>query len=249
MWKKIALIAFGILVAVYLVFAATVLNKPDPQTDVCSQLVVNIEEGATDGFLHENDIVKLVNDAGLNPVGSEMSSINTRAIEEMLQSQEIIAHAECYKTQTNKVYVDVTQRIPVMHIMGNNGSNYYIDSDGLPIASTHYACDLIIATGSISQPYARRVLAPISSQIQSDPFWSQQIVQINVLSDSTLEIVPRVGNHIVYLGEPTGIQDKLKRLRQFYKYGLSKAGWNKYERISLDIDNQIVCKKRKIKKV
>lgn len=249
MWKKIALIAFSLLIVVYLLFAATSLNRPDPVKDVCKQLEVNIEAGSTDGFLTIADVVKLVDNAGLNPVGIEMALVNTRAIEEMLQAQEIIAHAECYKTQTNKVHIDVKQRFPVMRILSENGSNYYIDSAGQPISSTNYACDLIVATGSINQAYARRVLAPIANLVLEDPFWDNQIVQINVLSDSTLEMVPRVGDHIVYLGEPTGIKEKLKRLRLFYKHGLNQAGWNKYERISVDIDNQIVCKKRKAKKV
>lgn len=249
MWKKIALIAFSIVIMVYLLFAATSLNKPDPVKDVCKQLEVNIETGTTDGFLTPDDVVKLVDDAGLSPVGIEMSLVNTRAIEEMLQAQEIIAQAECYKTQTGKVHIDVKQRFPVMRVLAENGSNYYIDSAGQPISSTNYPCDLIVATGSISKSYARRVLAPIANLILGDPFWDNQIVQLNVLSDSTLEMVPRVGNHIVYLGEPTGIKEKLKRLRLFYKHGLNQAGWNKYERISVDIDNQIVCKKRKAKKV
>ena len=36
---------------------------------------------------------------------------------------------------------------------------------------------------------------------------------------------------------------KLTRLEKFYRYGLSQAGWNKYHYISLEFDNQIICKK------
>ena len=91
-----------------------------------------------------------------------------------------------------------------------------------------------------------------------DEFWKNQIVQINILPDRGVELVPRVGDHIVYLGcLPTSsnlqkrlalIQDftkqKLTRLEKFYKYGLSQAGWNKYSYINLEFDNQIICKKR-----
>ena len=91
-----------------------------------------------------------------------------------------------------------------------------------------------------------------------DEFWKNQIVQINILPDRGVELVPRVGDHIVYLGYlPTSsnqqkrlalIQDftkqKLTRLEKFYKYGLSQAGWNKYSYINLEFDNQIICKKR-----
>ena len=75
-------------------------------------------------------------------------------------------------------------------------------------------------------------------------FWQNQIEQINVLADGSIEIAPRVGEHIIYLGSPTNIEKKLQRLEKFYRYGLSEAGWNKYSYISVEFDNQIICKKK-----
>ena len=31
---------------------------------------------------------------------------------------------------------------------------------------------------------------------------------------------------------------------RFNKYGLNKAGWNKYYYINIEFDNQIICKKK-----
>ena len=107
-----------------------------------------------------------------------------------------------------------------------------------------YVCNLAIATGDIDHKYAKRVLAPVGKLIMQDPFWRNEIVQLNVLHDGTLEMVPRVGDHIVYLGKPVGIKRKLERLRKFYKYGLNQAGWNMYSRISVELDNQVICKRR-----
>ena len=60
--------------------------------------------------------------------------------------------------------------------------------------------------------------------------------------------MPRVGDHVVYLGQPVNLQEKLDRLEKFYRYGLSQAGWNKYSYINLEFNNQIICKKRALKK-
>jgi cell division protein FtsQ len=46
---------------------------------------------------------------------------------------------------------------------------------------------------------------------------------------------------------PTGMDKKLERMRKFYLYGLNKAGWNKYSSISVEFDNQIICKRVKEK--
>lgn len=79
-----------------------------------------------------------------------------------------------------------------------------------------------------------------------------------MLPDRGIELVPRVGDHILFLGYlPTSrnknvsyreiiafTDRKLSRLEKFYRYGLSQAGWNKYSYISVEFDNQIICKRR-----
>ena len=67
----------------------------------------------------------------------------------------------------------------------------------------------------------------------------------NVLPGKEIELVPRVGNHIIYLGKLEHFEDKLKRLKTFYEKGLNQVGWNKYSRISLEFGNQIICTKKK----
>mgnify|MGYP000956836569 FL=1 len=37
---------------------------------------------------------------------------------------------------------------------------------------------------------------------------------------------------------------KFRNLRAFYLQGLNNVGWNKYEKISLRFDNQVICTKR-----
>lgn len=123
--------------------------------------------------------------------------------------------------------------------------------------NSKYVSDLIIVTGEVSRTFARRYISILARVIMADDFWRNNIVQINVQHDLGIEIVPRVGDHIVFLGylplsakqserdeEVTVfVREKLKRLRNFYRYGLSVAGWNKYQRIDIQYDNQIICKK------
>ena len=84
----------------------------------------------------------------------------------------------------------------------------------------------------------------MANKIIHDSFWQNQVEQIHILFDGSVELVPRVGDHIIYLGAPVNISKKLERMRKFYQYGLNKAGWNKYSYISVEFDNQIICKKK-----
>ena len=243
-WKKVLVITFSIVIAAYLLLAVTAFNRPAEKDVACHAAQVEIEKGVIEGFLTPADVRRMLVEDGINPVGHSMADVNLRTMEEKLEAKELIDAAECYRTQGGNVCVRVTERVPVVRVMSQGGDDYYVDKDGKAMQNTGYACNLMVATGSINRPYARRVLAPLGRLILADDFWRNQIEQVNVLADSTVELVPRVGNHIIYLGRPVGVKKKLERVRKFYKYGLSQAGWNKYSRISVEFSNQIVCKKK-----
>lgn len=243
-WKRVLVFALSCFLGIYLILAATVFNKSSKLNVTCKNVHITIEKGVIEGFLTPAEIQKMLAADNINPVGNTLNQINTRVIEEKLQSKELIEKAECYKTQSGNLCISVKERIPVMHVMAANGEDYYVDNMGNQMSNPDYVCNLMIATGNINRKYARRVLAPIGKLVMQDPFWRNEIVQLNVLADETLEMIPRVGDHVVYLGKPVGIKRKLERLRKFYKYGLNQAGWNIYSRISVELDNQIICKKK-----
>ena len=243
-WKKAIIIALDIAIGIYLVLAVTAFNKPDDEAMVCNEVRIDIEKTDFEGFLTKDDISQLLRQKGLYPVGKPMKQVSARQIEETLRANALIEHAECYKTQTGHVRIDLRQRIPVVRVMADNGANYYVDSHGEILPPAQYTCDVIVATGHISQAYAKRHLATMVNTILSNKFWMNQVVQLNVLNDGSVEIVPRVGEHIAYIGQPKGLERKLERLLKFYRYGLSETGWNKYARVSVEFDNQIICKRR-----
>lgn len=242
LWKKIILISFNLVLACYLAMAMMAFNKPDT-TALCRDVSITIEEDVIEGFLTTDDVRRMLLADRISPVGKAMETINLREMEEALESKELIEQAECWKTQDNVVRVSIRQRIPVIRVMNSKGEDYYVDSHGMAMPHTEYYCKLVVCTGNISKRYAEKVLAPLANIINNDMFWKSQVVQLNILDDGSVEMVPRVGQHIIYLGQPTGITKKLQRLRKFYTYGLNKAGWNKYRRISLEFDNQIICKR------
>lgn len=90
--------------------------------------------------------------------------------------------------------------------------------------------------------------------IGDDSFWNAQIVQINVhggaiwtesepWQEPQVEFIPRVGNHVVMLGELDNVPEKLDKLLRFYKNALRYEGWDSQKYINLRYRNQVVCTK------
>lgn len=256
-WKKIVIIFLDVVIAVYLVVSMTSFGMPVESARLCEKVSINIEDQMTNGFLDANEIKHRLELNSLYPIEKPLKYVNPRSIEDMLLSSAFVKTAECYKTEDGQVVISLTQLTPVVRIKGADGSDYYIDDHSNIMPNTRYACDVIIATGNINKWYAQRYLAPLAKDIMSNDLWKNLIVQINVTPDKGIELVPRIGNHIIYIGQLPGAKEKdarekmiadyittkMDRLVKFYKYGLSKAGWNRYSYINVEFDNQIICRK------
>jgi cell division protein FtsQ len=243
-WKKTIIVMVDILLAVYLVFSVTTFNRPDELSNVCTEVKIDITDDMVKGFLNPDDVKAQLQHARLYPLGDPLSEVNIRKIEESLCQNLLVETAQCWKTQTGKVCIQLKQRLPVVRVKADNGDDYYLDSHGKILPSAGYASDLVVATGKISRKYAQKHLTDIGNFLIGNKIGRQQVEQLNVLGDGSGEMVPRVGNHTIILGSVDDLREKFENLEAFYEQGLSKYGWNKYKTINLKFKNQIVCTKR-----
>ncbi len=258
-YKKSILILLDFILLVYVLMAMISFNKPDESKKVCSGVNIQIADQSANGFLSAAEVKKILLNNRMYPLNFKMTNVQPRQIEDLLCKSPFVHTAECYKTKDNHVYISITQRLPIIRIKSQNGADYYLDDKGGIMPNSKYTSDLIIVTGNVSHSFAKSYIAPMANAIMGNDLWKNMIEQINVLPDHSIELVPRVGNHIVYLGcMPQTkyiekrkelindfVERKFTRLVKFYKYGLSQVGWNKYPYINLEFDNQIICKKQK----
>lgn len=255
--KKTILAVLDILLAAYLILAMTSFNSPDESAKVCTKVSINIDDKNANGFLSAQEIKNILERKHIYPRDKRLDDVSPRAIEDALKGSSFVKSADCYKTQDGHVYITVAQQLPIVRVKNVRGEDYYLDEKGGIMPNSNYTSDLIIATGYISRNYAQKNLAHLVNAIIQNDLWNSLIEQINVCQDYGVELVPRVGDHVIYIGRlpedkgkdrATAISEyigkKMNRLEKFYKYGLSQAGWNRYSVVNLEFDNQIICKKR-----
>ncbi len=257
-WKKTLLIAADVVIAIYLLLVFVSWHKPTNNSQVCREVTIEVADENKNGFLKKDEVQSLLENSKMYPLSKSVMDISTRDIETQLMQMPFVKTAQCYMTQEGNISMTITQRTPVVRVKAESGDDYYINDNGGIMPKSKYTSDMIIATGNISRRYAMQYIYNLASVLMADDFWRNQIEQINVLPDYTVELVPRVGDHVVNIGilpnantaakRKQAIEDyvhhQLNRLQMFYKHGLCHSGWRKYDYISLEFKHQIICRKR-----
>lgn len=226
----------------YLVFAFIrfTKNRNEPK---CNKITIEVVDADKADFVTEENIRQLLVKNKINPQGQRLSSINIAQIKQAVDKHQFVLSSVCYTKPNGELCIEVTQKLPMFRIMPDEGEGYYIDINGDKIPHVQYPADVIVVTGNINYSAIKKPVTELGGIISNDEFWNDMIEQVNVTSDGKWEFVPRLGNSIVALGPPQELELKLSHLKTFFEKVIPQVGWNKYKRISVEYDNQVVCEK------
>lgn len=260
--KKILIIASWILVVAGLIVALAFTEKEHKKA-VCKDFVVDINYGKqeNDYFITAGEITQMVYKSIDTFPGKNLNSISTKLVEEKLSKNPYVLEADVFYGLDGVIHARIIQRKAIVKVMSETFSSYYISDDGIimPINELHSAY-VLIANGYI--PDVKLLLQSpefdvkkldknsaifkiysIARYISNDEFLSAQISQLFINEKSEIELIPRIGKHIILFGSLKNMEEKFENLKIFYKKGLPYAGWNKYKLINLKFKNQVVCSK------
>lgn len=188
-----------------------------------------------------------------------LSGVDIKKFEQLVHNNPSAFKADVYTTVDGKVKVDIKQRKPLLRIYNEKGESFYLDEAGtmMPLSSK-FTARVMIANGNIKAGLTTNIntenfdsvsvaqlkdLFLLAEFISRDEFWKAQIVQLHVNAENEIELIPRVGNHVILLGDVSDLKEKFQKLMIFYKEGMARTGWNNYSLINLKFKNQVVCRK------
>lgn len=206
-------------------------------------------------FLEESDIQTLMQLSKENLKGASVEKVNLKSIEKKIMNDPFIQDADLYSDLKGNVVARVELRRPIARIVRNDGPDGYIAEDGtLMPTSDKFTPRVVLISGG----YARKLLLldnvnkveggkdliTLINKIREDEFWSAQIAQLDIDSKMNVVIYPQVGDERIEFGKPGNADEqeaKLKKLMIYYKEILPRVGWNRYNRVNLQYEGQIVA--------
>lgn len=248
-----------IVIALYLIIMPAFLANLTASIP-CGGVSISIADSSDYHFVSKREIAGLVSQNNTRIIGRPIKQIPLSEIERRILQLREIKDAEVYTTIDGILHVSVDQRNPIMRV-NTGGADYFVDEEGVVMRRKGlYTPRLHIVGGNIriTDPMLNGVsildtsikhsilkeIYPLVEYINNDNFWSAEIDQIYVDNDNELDLIPRLGNHVIHLGTTDNFEGKLRNLEAFYKKVLPEVGWNKYSSINLEFRDQIVCRKR-----
>jgi len=159
---------------VYLCFAFTRFSNTGSDA-TCEGVHVIVADSTHAGFITADEVLKILDEAHIDPVGKPMKDIVSKAIEDTLLKNSFVREATCYKTPANKVNILVEQRLPLMRIMADNGDDYYLDENGFAMDAQGYAANLVVATGDFDRDFARTIWSKLDASCATTPFGTTKL--------------------------------------------------------------------------
>ncbi|MCF6365755.1 MAG: hypothetical protein L3J35_06080 [Bacteroidales bacterium] len=254
--RKSKIISISGIVLIILIIGAYIIFS---DKTICKAVEVEISADEKECIIDESDIKKIIFKEYKNLLGSPISIVNLSSLEKKIESHPSVKNAEVFKKINGILVVKLKQKVPIVRIMPTTGKNFYIDKEGslMPVSKIGSA-RVLVANGNINFKYKNNRITvgkdttitkhiqeiyKIAKVLSEDEFLKAQTEQIYIKQNNEYELIPKVGNHIVLLGDIYNYENKIKYLKHFYINILKKEGWRKYKYINLKYKNQIVCTK------
>ena len=186
-------------------------------------------------FIDEKEVKEIVKKA--NPT-KRIGDIDIPELEKKLNLLPAVDSANVYLNLNGTLNLDIKQRIPVFRL-SKGDQNFYVDEKGneFPISKNYsYPCMLI--RGDVKKSEYKK-LAELVDKIDRDDFSKKYFIGISKEKES-YNLLTSEGNYKVEIGDLDRIDMKVKGFKTFVEKYLINQNAEKYSKISVKYDNQIV---------
>ncbi|MBS4063963.1 MAG: hypothetical protein KGZ74_05355 [Chitinophagaceae bacterium] len=235
--------------AVVLLIAAT----REQQDKLCTDVVVNVKSVDGVRYISEKNILNTISGGAPEKMkGQLVKTFDLQQLEELLEKNLWIRNAELFFDNKDVLHIDISERQPVARVFAVSGETFYVDDLGeqLPTTNDQVArVPVFTSFPTITKPLAGKdsvllqQVKEVGAYLLKHDFWMAQVDQVNI-SDYQMELIPKLGNHVIQFGEGTQVEAKFNRLMLFYKRIMSKTGWNYYSSLDVRFDKELVAVRR-----
>lgn len=186
-------------------------------------------------FIDEKDIKEIVKKS--SPT-KRLGDLDIPALEKRLNQLPAVDSANVFLNLNGKLNLDIKQRVPSFRL-NNDGKDFYVDEKGIEFPlSDNYSHPCMLVMGDVKKSEYKK-LVELIDKIDRDEFSRKYFIGIAKEKES-YHLFTSEGNYRVEIGDLDNIEIKVKGFKTFVEKYLVKQAPEKYTKISVKFDNQIV---------
>lgn len=245
----------GVAIAIGVLAISAISAREGAFVETVAPVIKPLPEGKT--LVTEQELLDRLAASFTKPMSElKLSDIDIELVEEVLEGQAFVADADAFIDDDLQLNIAITQRVPLLRVIAENGQNYYLDEEGVRMPlSDSYTARVPVVTGNVMlwsddfmarEDSQLRELVELARYLRTDDFLDALVEQIYVNTKGELVLAPKVGDQVIYLGryKENATQERLRRLKTFYREGLPYEGWRKYKSFDLRFSDQVIARKR-----
>ncbi|WP_292011027.1 cell division protein FtsQ [Chryseobacterium sp.] len=211
------------------------LKKFSNQEITDAKISVKMNEKSPVYFVDEKDIKEIVKKE--NPSG-KVGTLDIPVLEKKINALPAVDSANVYLNLNGNLNLDIKQRVPVFRL-NTNGKDVYVDEKGVefPISKT-YSHPCMLVTGNV-KPEEYEKLVELIEKINKDDFSKNYFIGVSKEKDN-YNLLTSEGSYKVEIGDLDNIEFKVKGFKAFVEKYLVYQDPQKYNKVSVKYQNQIV---------
>ena len=232
-WSKILLV-FVFLFSIGILYASNYFNNNRLIEDIDVVIQPN-----SSFFISTDSIKKIIK----RYIYTTKDSISIKKIEDELDKNTFVEKSQVYIIVGHKLFVNVKQKEPIARVITNDSSFYLDKNSNFMSLSKLHSADVPIIFG-FNQFSDLDYLTKVSLMIRDDKFLNQNITQIIINDNQQINLKLSGLNTFIELGHNNKLEKKIQNLKAFYNRAIRKNDMEKYKKVNLQFENQVVAVKK-----
>ena len=170
-------------------------------------------------------------------------SISLSRIEQEIDKNTYVEKSQVYLKIGQELNVDIKQKEPIARVITSD-SIFYLDKNSNFMSLSKLKSSNVPLIFGFSEYSDLKYLTEISLMIKKDEFLNKNISQIFIKDDQKIDLKIRGNNTIIEFGNNNRLKNKIQNLKAFYNRAISKNEIDKYKKINLRFENQVVVLKK-----
>ena len=260
--KGLVLVFFVLMGAGTLVLWAFSISTHNAQP--VPELRVSIQRGQNvDELISKQEVDSIVHSHFGLLQGTPMNQVDVGAIQIAVNRHPAIQSCNVYMGVDGILNIDIQQRAPMFRVRNSDGSGFYVDTLGqsfnlldravayVPIFSVegvmgameYPATKEFYDENTLGLTYLDELIV-FGNHMRKHSDLKDWTEHVHLTSMGTIEVIPRIGRHVIEYGSVYNLDMKTKMLFQFYRSQVYITDLEKYSRLNLNFENQVICEKR-----